>query len=655
MSDTVTASSRRQETSEKTDAQRDFLLDNQRALVAALERLRVILQAYLSGQPGNVAPAIEPPMLASLRATFGLTAFERDLLLLAAGVEMDSEIGNLCAQAQGGATGIQPTFGLALSMLPDGHWSALAPTGPLRSWRLLEVGPGPSLIHSPLQIDERILHFLAGLQHLDERLACYALPADAHVDLVPSHRRLAEHLAGLCQQEGSDPSPVVALCGGVPADRRLIAAVACDLASRPLWRLASGDLPAGELDRMARLWEREQALAGSILLLECDELDGSRGSSANGLVRRFIERAGFTVFVSSKDRLLGIQRPMVVLEAQKPSRTEQRSLWQQVLGPAAGSLNGQLDGLVAQFDLSAHAIHSAAQLGVSTGEDDLWQVCRQQTRLRLDDLAQRVAPAAGWKDLVLPRGQLLLLREIAAAVRQRTQVYDVWGFARKSSRGLGISALFVGTSGTGKTMAAEVLAQELQLDLYCIDLSQVVSKYIGETEKNLRRVFDAAEESGAILLFDEADALFGKRSEVKDSHDRYANIEVSYLLQRMEAYRGLAILTSNMKSALDPAFMRRLRFVVQFPFPDSHHRAEIWRGVFPQETPTEGLQPKKLARLNLAGGNIRNIALGAAFLAADQGQPVRAGHILRAARAEYAKLEKPMSELDRLGLEQDDD
>jgi SpoVK/Ycf46/Vps4 family AAA+-type ATPase len=229
-------------------------------------------------------------------------------------------------------------------------------------------------------------------------------------------------------------------------------------------------------------------------------------------------------------------------------------------------------------------------------------------------------------------------------VRQRQRVYEAWGFAAKSARGLGISALFSGPSGTGKTMAAEVLAQELDLDLYRIDLSSVVSKYIGETEKNLRRVFDAAEMGGAILLFDEADALFGKRSEVKDSHDRYANIEVSYLLQRMEAYRGLAILTTNLKNALDPAFLRRIRFVLQFPFPDAEQRGQIWKRIFPADTPTLALDMTKLAHLNVAGGNIRNIALNAAFLAADAGEPVQMQHLLHAARSEYAKLEKSLTE-----------
>ena len=213
----------------------------------------------------------------------------------------------------------------------------------------------------------------------------------------------------------------------------------------------------------------------------------------------------------------------------------------------------------------------------------MWDICRAQSRARLDDLAQRIEPARDWDDIVLPAAAdadccARSSRRSANAVA----VYERWGFAAKSGRGLGISALFAGASGTGKTMAAEVLASELRLDLYRIDLSQVVSKYIGETEKNLRRVFDAAEDGGAVLLFDEADALFGKRSEVKDSHDRYANIEVSYLLQRMEAYRGLAILTTNMKQALDPAFLRRIRFVVALPVSRRRReRAEIWRRIFP--------------------------------------------------------------------------
>jgi SpoVK/Ycf46/Vps4 family AAA+-type ATPase len=311
--------------------------------------------------------------------------------------------------------------------------------------------------------------------------------------------------------------------------------------------------------------------------------------------------------------------------------------------------------MVAQFNMTSESIKKTAseivvQAAFAEKEGEpisvdqlIWQACCKSTRSGLDELAQRIIPMATWDDLIIPENQNRILHEIAMHVRQKSKVYNDWGFASQTSGGLGISALFTGDSGTGKTMASEVLANELQLDLYRIDLSQVVNKYIGETEKNLKRIFDAADKGGAILLFDEADALFGKRSDVKDSHDRYANIEVSYLLQRMEAYRGLAILTTNLKTSLDKAFMRRLRFVVQFPFPDSFQRVEIWKRVFPPETPVENLDMGKLSKLNVAGGNIRNIAMNAAFIAAEENKPVEMSHIHRAARSEYAKLEKPMS------------
>jgi SpoVK/Ycf46/Vps4 family AAA+-type ATPase len=288
-------------------------------------------------------------------------------------------------------------------------------------------------------------------------------------------------------------------------------------------------------------------------------------------------------------------------------------------------------------DESARAGDIAGPLG-----EYLWETCRLQGRLALEELAQRVDSTRSWNDLVLPASQQQLLRDIVAQVKRRTQVYEEWGFGKHSTRGLGITALFEGDSGTGKTLAAEVIANELRLDLFRIDLSGVVSKYIGETEKNLRRVFDTAEEGGAILLFDEADALFGKRSEVKDSHDRHANIEVSYLLQRMEAYPGVALLTTNLPDAIDSAFLRRIRFIVHFPFPEAAQRLEIWRRVFPSEMPTEGLRIDELAKLNAAGGNIRNIALNGAFYAAQDGGPVKMQHLLRAARAEYDKLKRPL-------------
>jgi ATP-dependent 26S proteasome regulatory subunit len=412
-----------------------------------------------------------------------------------------------------------------------------------------------------------------------------------------------------------------------------------------------------ELDSLIRLWKREAALSLSALLLDGEGLDHQE-AGRESVITRFVEEVSGALLVTGRDRRMVPRRPLVTFDICKPQAGEQQALWQEGLGAAAPMLSHQVERVVAQFDLSAPVIRSACAQALGEAPapeglqpassvrmgDILWESCRTQARPRLDDLAQRLEPRASWEDLVLPELQRQTLHEIAAHVRQRAKVYENWGFAAKSARGLGISALFTGISGTGKTMAAEVLTNELRLDLYHIDLSQVVSKYIGETEKNLRRVFDAAEEGGAILLFDEADALFGKRSEVKDSHDRYANIEVSYLLQRMESYRGLAILTTNMKKALDTAFLRRLRFMVQFPFPDAAARAEIWRHIFPADTPTKGLDPQKLARLNVAGGNIRNIALNAAFLAADAGEPVRMAHVLRAARTEYHKLEKSLTD-----------
>lgn len=265
----------------------------------------------------------------------------------------------------------------------------------------------------------------------------------------------------------------------------------------------------------------------------------------------------------------------------------------------------------------------------------------------MEQLAQRIDAKATWDLLVLPSEQKELLHQITEQVSKRKRVYEDWGFRERMNRGLGISALFAGESGTGKTMAAEVIANDLELDLFRIDLSAVISKYIGETEKNLRKLFDAAEDSGAILFFDEADALFGKRSEVKDSHDRYANIEINYLLQRMEGYRGLAILATNMKSALDKAFVRRLRFIVDFPFPGVEERKEIWRKVFPPETPVdEGVVFQFLAKHPLTGGSIHNVALNAAFLAAQEGGPVTMPLLLTAARTEFKKLERPAKESD---------
>ncbi len=640
---------------------------NDRHLEASLARVRRRLErhaANLSGAKdgageGGDAPPVEsfeidghPPALEALAATFGLSRFERDVLLLAAGPDLDVRFASLCAAAQGNPSRPWPTFGLALAALDEPSWGALSPQGALRHWRLIELGPGEGLSSAPLRADERVLHYLRGLEVLDERLAGLVEWLPVPRSLVPSQARVAERLAAAWARaaEGGSRMPVAELSGIEMEGKREIAAAAVHALGLSLLELPAAVLPtvAVEVDGLVRLLGREVALTHAALFLDAQELDLDAAREA--VLARFVDAFRGVLVVAVRERRRLGRRTVLPLDAERPTPAEQGALWRAALGTAAEPLNGQLGALLTQFDLGAAAIRSAAAeiLAESAeGAEDLapslWDACLRRARPRLEALAPRIRPAATWDDLVLPEPQRQILAQIAVHVRRRSRVYDDWGFAARSSRGLGVSALFAGPSGTGKTMAAEVLANELGLDLFRIDLSSVVSKYIGETEKNLRRVFDAAEEGGAILLFDEADALFGKRSEVKDSHDRYANIEVGYLLQRMEAYRGLAILTTNLKDSLDPAFLRRLRFVVQFPFPDAAQREEIWRRVFPRETPVEGLEPRLLARLGVAGGNIRNIALSAAFLAADEGEPVRMGHLLRASRSEYAKIEKSLT------------
>ena len=581
---------------------------------------------------------------------FRLSPFERDILLLCAGVELDSSVAGLVATASGESRIVAPTFSLALTALPGAHWSALAPSGPLRRWRLIVVGSGPAALHSPLRIEERVLHYLAGVEHLDARLAGIVRPAAPDAELAPGHQSIAERLAFRWRAARGGALPLVQLCGGDRAERRAIAAAACRSLGLGLCAASADALPSApsELEALARLWEREAVFTGMALLVECQDGDQSRADTARSLA----EQLSGAMIVSCTEPLPEIDRPSLALDVPRLTTGEQRALWRAALGPAAAQLNGQLDQLAAQFSLGPSAIRAAARQAEPGAQNlgaALWDACRSQARPRLDGLAQRIESAARWDDLVLPEAQVELLRGLLAHIRRRATVYDAWGFGRKHGRGLGITALFAGPSGVGKTLAAEVLANELRLDLYRVDLSAVVSKYIGETEKNLRRVFDAAEGGGAVLLFDEADALFGRRSEVSDSHDRYANIEVSYLLQRMEAYRGLALLTTNMKQGIDGAFLRRLRFVVTFPFPDTAQRAEIWRRIFPPNTPTDGLRPAKLAQLSVSGGNIANIALGAAMLAADAGAPVRMAHVLAAARAEYAKLDRALTEAETAG------
>ena len=366
------------------------------------------------------------------------------------------------------------------------------------------------------------------------------------------------------------------------------------------------------------------------------------------LVAQSARSDGF-VFLASREPWEASAFEALLVPCERPTAPEQDAAWRDgLVGLAEADRDTAAARLAGQYSLNVSEIRTVAAATApepaETLADRLWDRCRERVRPRLGSLADRIDPRARWEDLVVSRETEQLLHTMVDQVAARGQVYSHWGFAQRMNRGLGVSALFSGDSGTGKTMAAEVIANALGLALYRIDLSQVVSKYIGETEKNLQRVFDLMEGGGAILFFDEADALFGKRSEVKDSHDRYANIEVNYLLQRMETYTGVAVLATNIQSALDPAFVRRLRFIVPFTFPGPVERKALWEKVFPDATPVDGLDPGRLARLSLTGAGIHNVALQAAFLAASEGGSVTMPLIMRAARTEFRKMDRPLNE-----------
>jgi hypothetical protein len=638
-------------------------------LIVARMRQRLICRAaQLQHQPQPEFPDLDaklqaaraamskPPALEQLCSTFALSLFEQDVLVLCLGMEWDANWGALCASAGTLKLNI-PTWDLAFVVSRQGDGGAVTPDAALRRWKFIEMGGGNALLDAPLRLNEWTLHYLRGFPSLDEELMEWVTPVKRAEVEVESYRQFARQIVALWSQSDR---PIIQLCGVDRGGNRAIASSACEQLGLELYAL-SGLVRLtnpSNLFGTLQLWEREARSRKLALWIDAEAI--AEGESGKASLSTLLAQLSTPTLVSSRDRAVSSHLPVITLDVPKPTPSEQLALWNQVLGEQAPPLNGFVETLVSQFDLAPPTIQaaSASILGNLKGSNpeseqsisnQLWETCRRQARPQLDELAQPIETVASWEDFVLPDFQIQTLQEIVAHVRQRAKVYERWGFRGKSQRGLGISALFAGVSGTGKTMAAEVLAHSLQLDLYRIDLSAVVSKYIGETEKNLRRVFDAAEMGGVVLLFDEADALFGKRSEVKDSRDRYANMEVSYLLQRMEAYRGLAILTTNLKDAIDFAFLRRLRFIVKFPFPDASQRRQIWERIFPKDTPTENLNYKKLSKLNVAGGNIRNIALNAAFLAAHEGGAVTMEHLLRATQSEYAKLERPLTEVEIRG------
>lgn len=591
------------------------------------------------------------PALEILCKKFNLSEFEKNILLLTAAVELDSRFFQLIGNINNSG---QPSFSLAFSLFKNSHWNVLSNFSPLRYWKMIEIGNSAILTRAALKIDEHILHYITGIPYLHELLSIYIHPVSEKGILSELQLNKLEKFITASYQKEGNTLPVI--IGTDKKERNLAAKKIAEKLGYGLFSIQLNNLPqtAIDLNNLSRIWNREAILNNYMLLADCSEMQYAE-KQVQQAVSDFISKITIPVIICTNqwvpDTMLQVQ------EFEIPALTtdEQVHLWNKILSKYSINGNGIAGRLVSQFNLTGNAIQRATTtfynqntegkpIQKNEAEKQLWKICSMQTTPQLNGLARKIESNASWQNLVLPDDQTAILKEIITHVKNRHIVYHQWGFAKTGgTRGLGISALFAGESGTGKTLASEVLANELNLSLYKIDLSQLVSKYIGETEKNLNKIFEAAGNSGAILLFDEADALFGKRSEVKDSHDRYSNIEVSYLLQKIEEYPGLVILTTNMKQAIDPAFIRRFRFIVQFPFPNTKQRIDIWKKIFPDPVPLKEVDIEKLSKLNISGGSIKNIAMNAAFIAANEDAPVQMNHIIKAAKKEYAKSGIPFT------------
>jgi SpoVK/Ycf46/Vps4 family AAA+-type ATPase len=642
---------------------------------------------------GAVETAEEPgpdesgrmPQLDWLAVAYDLSPFDLDVLLIALAPELDLRYERLYAYLQDDVTRRRPSVDLALNLLCPSAVAKIqsrarfAPESPLIRHGLVHLLPDqnqmrPTLLAHYLKVDDQIARWLLGERSLDERLMSFSefiAPVVSLNDLGLDDglRRALSSLIGRARIGWRmDWRPITIYFQGPlgAGQRRIAAALARELGLpllvADLARAAGGALP--DFEARLKLLFREAWLHNAIIFL--DGVDALRGAERElyfqSLLESLAEAPAITILNgrqpwesfgrNTPGRPLGV----VTVTIPFPDFEQRKSHWRSSIGAAEIQLSdGELDALSNRFRLTPDRIEDAvatarnradwmdASIGDETNVNwfaELMASARRQSSHDLSSLAWKVEPHYTWRDIVLPDDAVTQLREICSRVSNQSEVFGKWGFGEKLAHGKGVSALFAGPSGTGKTMAAEIIAHELGLDLYKIDLSGVVSKYIGETEKNLDRIFTTAENANAILFFDEADALFGKRSEVHDSLDRYANIETSYLLQKMEQYEGVAILATNLRQNLDEAFMRRLQFIVEFPFPDEAHRRRIWQVLFPAQAPREeDIDFEFLARqFRLSGGNIKNIVLGAAFLAASNGGRIGMEQLIRATWREHQKM-----------------
>lgn len=610
--------------------------------------------------------------LLELQNLFGLDSFDLDCLLICLAPELDLRYERLYGYLQDDVTKKRPTVDLVLNLLCASfqerlnHRQRFASAAPLMDRRLVHIYEDPShpqatLLSKYLRIDERVTSFLLGSNEMDPHLPQFVRhvrPKVSFDDLIlPSEmkRRLM-----LVAERGKPNGIVLYFQGSYGFGRRSTAEALCrnldfELLLVDVEALLSSQ--AMPFEEVVRLIEREAVLQGAVLYWDNFDvcLAEDKRLVRAMLLSRVNETPGIT-FLSGSTAWEPTdepgQLPFVRVEFPRPTYQDRVQHWKRSL---AADLSSEIEppALANRFRFSGGQIKdvTSSARNLSHWRDpenghitmpELYEACRMHASRKLSTLGRKIKPRHTWNDVVLPEDKLEQLKEICDSIKFRSLVYDKWGFDRKLSLGKGLNILFAGPSGTGKTMCAEVMARELGLDLYKIDLSTVVSKYIGETEKNLSRIFAEAESSEAILFFDEADALFGKRSEVRDSHDRYANIEINYLLQKMEEHEGVVILATNFRKNMDDAFVRRMHHTVEFSFPSEADRRRIWEKIWPAEIPdTAGLDLDFMARrFEIAGGNIRNIAVAAAFLAASDGGVIKMAHLLHGTRREYQKMGK---------------
>ncbi len=608
--------------------------------------------------------------LHTLSQLFHLTPFEIDALLICLAPELDLRYEKLYSYLQNDVTRKRPTVDLVMRLLCyslEEKFEArkfFSQASSLIRNRLLSFTGDEQLplLSRSLKIDERIISFLLGASGIDQRIWNFTSliePGRSFDDIISSDdykNRLTELIKLLSNMKNP---PMFLFQGPYGTGKKMTAEAVCRELRKPLLMVDSKGLKGNESLETLKLILREAMLQGSALYFEGLDalLEKDSGASIPDLIQ-YMDGYPDPVFLSGEIPYepRGIHDHCFIrLDFPLPSFHLRKQLWKSFLNSNAG--DADIDALSVKFKFSGgqikDAIFTAQNAARAKGRDglsmeDLYEGCRAQSGSTISAMARKIQPRYTWEDIVLPKDTRDQLKEVAGHIKYRGVVYSDWGFDRKLSMGKGLNILFSGPSGTGKTMAAEIIARETQLDIYKIDLSNVVSKYIGETEKNLSKIFKEAETSNAILFFDEADALFGKRSEVKDAHDRYANIEIGYLLQKMEEYDGVVILATNLSKNIDDAFLRRMQIVIEFPFPDEIQRKLIWKGIFPKESPLAGdIDYKFLSeKIKLAGGNIKNMALAAAFYAAENSGEIGMDHIMHAARREYQKIGKPFLKSD---------